>query len=131
MMSWMISPVFSMADATGGEMTFKMWLYSELDFDGLCYGASTDNYNYSVTCLTGNSQGWIDRVLDLSAYAGEPNVWVAMIFISDETITYSEGAYVDNIEVVKWSGTPDLSDAGEAMTLPDTMHEKPATMTRP
>jgi len=131
MVSWMISPVFSMADADGGEMTFKMWLYSEYEYDGVCRMASTDGTNFSGYCATGNSSGWTDLVLDLSSYAGQPNVWVALIFVSDQTVTYSEGAYVDNIEVRKWVGTPDLSGAGVPEILPDTLQDEPASMTRP
>ena len=44
-----------------------------------------------------------DRTLDLSSIyylgdlRGQPQVWVAFIFSSDYSISYAEGAYVDNI----------------------------------
>lgn len=49
----------------------------------------------------------MDRVLDLSnVYTlgdlrGRPQVWVALLFDTDPSINYAEGAYVDNMLVRK------------------------------
>jgi len=58
------------------------------------------------------SEAWIDRTLDLSSVPtlgnllGQPNVWIALIFVNDSSVTRSEGGYVDNIVLRKCtSGT--------------------------
>jgi hypothetical protein len=106
--TWMVYGPFSLAGATAGDLKFKLWLNSELNYDGVCWYASIDGNNFSGYCTTGNSAGWIDRVLDLAAVPtlgnllGRANVWIALRFISDSiSIVYPEGAYVDNLVLRK------------------------------
>ncbi|MGD8474858.1 MAG: choice-of-anchor J domain-containing protein, partial [Anaerolineae bacterium] len=131
MSSWMIYGPFSLAGASGAELTFKLWLNSEQDFDFLCRYASTDGSSFSGSCTHGYSAGWIDRTLDLSGYAGQPNVWIALRFVSDDSVTYPEGAHVDNIEVRKWSGSRDMTAVDVPAVVPDTLYEEPATWSIP
>jgi RHS repeat-associated protein len=106
--SWMIYGPFSLADAIAGDLTVQLWLKSELDYDEIFWGASTDGtwfYGYS---WTGSSEGWVDKALDLTDVPtlgnlmGQPNVWIALMFSSDYSINYPEGAYVDNIVLRKY-----------------------------
>jgi hypothetical protein len=128
--SWMIFGPFSLADATAAELRFRAWLNSESGYDFLCWGASLNGYSFYSYCDTGNSGGWVERTLDLSnVYSlgnllGQPQVWVALIFESDGSITYPEGAYVDNIELRKCVG---------GYCPPAVAQEEPATglSTRP
>ncbi len=72
--------------------------------------ASTDGVNFSGSCTTGNTGGWVDKVLDLTNVPtlgnlmGRPSVWVALRFTSDVSNYYPEGAYVDNIVLRKCTG---------------------------
>jgi len=105
--SWMVYGPFSLTDATAGDLAFKLWLNSELDYDGVFYGASVDGNSFHGPLITGNSEGWIDRMLDLTDVPtlgnlmGQPQVWIAMVFLSDFSNNYPEGAYVDDIVLRK------------------------------
>ena len=79
--SWMEYGPFSLSNTTAADLRFKLWTNSEIDIDGVCGLASIDGTNYWGNCISGNTGGWIDRVLDLSnVYTlgnllGQPNVW--------------------------------------------------------
>jgi Zn-dependent metalloprotease len=94
---------FSLVGATAAELRYKVWHNTESNYDFVCHYASIDNANFYGTCWSGNSGGWVDRVFDLSnVYTlgnllGQPNVWIRLRFRSDSSVTYPEGAYVDNI----------------------------------
>jgi hypothetical protein len=122
--SWLDYGPFSTVGISAGQFSTKAWTNTEYNavdnepVDTLCRMASIDGANYSGWCLGGDSRktagnvnGWIDaRVLDLSQVPevqddgsikwinmlGQPRVWVAIVFSSDSSITFDEGAYVDN-----------------------------------
>jgi hypothetical protein len=101
--SWMVYGPFSLADATDAEMRFKLWLNTQPSSDYACWMASINGANFYGDCLSGDSGGWMDQVMDLTAVntlgdlTGEPEVWVLLRFFSDTTIGFSEGAHVDDI----------------------------------
>ena len=101
--SWMVYGPFSLVNATAAELDFKLWADTEMSYDKVCRYASIDGLYFYGTCTSGNSAGWIDRILDLTnVYTlgdlrGQPQVWVAIVFSSDYGVNYPEGAYVDNI----------------------------------
>ena len=103
----MVYGPFSLAGATAADLKFKLWLNSELNYDGVCRMASVDGNSFSGSCSTGNSNGWVDRTLDLSNVPelgnllGRSQVWVALAFISDGSIVKTEGAYPDEIVLRK------------------------------
>ena len=103
---------FSLAGAIAGDLSFKLWLNSELRYDNLCRLASIDGTNFYGSCTSGNTTVWIDRVLDLTNVPplgnlmGQPNVWVMLGFFSDSSITRTEGAYVDDIVLRKCIAAP-------------------------
>jgi hypothetical protein len=105
--SWMIFGPFSLADATAADLTFKLWLNTQSGHDYAYKTASTDGTNFYGYYISGNSSGWGDQTLDLANVptlgdlTGEANVWIALIFTSDSSTTYSEGVYVDNIVLRK------------------------------
>ena len=131
--SWMVYGPFSLADASAADLSFKLWLNSEKDYDRLCRGASTDGSNYYGWCTSGNPSGWIDRVLDLAAVptlgdlTGESSVWIALVFDSDYMITEPEGAHVDDILLRKHVGTMTASSGEIVAADPATVHEETAT----
>jgi hypothetical protein len=103
----MVYGPFSLGGATDADLTYKLWLNTENCSpslcDAVCGYASIDNYNWYGTCTQGDSAGWIDWELDLTNVyilgdlRGQPNVWILIRFMSDYSISYSEGGYVDNI----------------------------------
>jgi hypothetical protein len=129
--SWVAYGPFSLADASDAELTFKLWLNSESGYDWLYVMASTDGTSFDGYRVSGSSGGWTDLDLDLSSYAGQPNVWIALVFLSDDTVILPEGAHVDNIEVRKWVGTRSASETDAPASLPDTMHDEPSTWSIP
>ena len=105
--SWMLYGPFSLTNTTAADLRFKLWLKTEQDYDEVCRFASIDGANFWGSCTSGDSAGWIDRILDLTnVYTlgnllGQPNVWIALVFYSDTSTTYAEGGYVDNIVLRK------------------------------
>jgi hypothetical protein len=105
--SWMIYGPFSLAGATAADFKYKLWLNTESGYDFVCRLASTDGNNltsYGGTCTSGTTNGaWTDKTLDLAnIYSlgnllGQPNVWVALVFYSDSSVTFPEGGHVDDI----------------------------------
>ena len=107
--TWMVYGPFSLADATAADMQLDLWLNSEYRYDGVFVGASVGG-TFGGKSWTGTGEDWRHRTLDLSnVYSlgdlrGQPNVWVAIVFISDSITNLPEGAYVDNILVRKCVG---------------------------
>jgi hypothetical protein len=107
--TWMVYGPLSLADATAADLSFQLWLNSEMNWDWVCRLASIDNVNYFGTCTTGDTAGWVSRMLDLGIVdtlgnlMGQPQVWIALTFSSDGTINYPEGGHVDNILLRKCS----------------------------
>ncbi|MDD3829085.1 MAG: C39 family peptidase [Anaerolineae bacterium] len=133
--SWMIYGPFSLADASAADLSFKLWLNSEPDYDKLCRMASLNGTNFFGMCTTGNTSGWTDRVLDLANVynlgnlMGQSQVWIALRFVSDDSVTYAEGAHVDNVVLRKsvGAGAAPIVPAGPAD--PATLHEEVASFT--
>ena len=134
--SWMIYGPFSLADAIAGDLTFKLWLNSETDYDDIFWGASTDGSGFYGHFSTGDSGGWVDKTLDLTDVptlgdlTGEQEVWIALIFYSDSSINYAEGAHVDNIVLRKYVPASGVAAPGptphQPAARPGTLIEVPA-----
>ena len=107
--SWMIYGPFSLADATDAEFRFMFWLNSEPTFDVLFAGASINGNNFYGATISG-IYDWTERIFDLTNVftlgdlTGQPEVWVVIAFQSDFSNYYSEGVFVDNIEIIKFVG---------------------------
>ncbi len=105
--SWMVYGPFSLVGATAADLQLKLWLNTETGDDYVCRAASINGTNYYGSCTTGTGN-WMDRVLDLSSVPtlgnlmDQPQVWVALIFGSNDSINNPEGAYVDNIVLRKY-----------------------------
>jgi len=136
--SWMEYGPFSLVGASAAEFNFRLWMNSESGFDLVCRTASVNNLNFYGTCTSGNTAGWIDRTLNLNSVPtlgnllGQPNVWIALIFESDSSVTLSEGGYVDNIVLRKCiSGTCTGLNGSTPASEPDRLMEFQAVRTRP
>jgi hypothetical protein len=106
--SWMLYGPFRLADATLADLSFKLWINTASSDDYVFRGASTDGTHFSGYRSAGDSSGWIDRTLDLSDVpnrgdlTGQPQVWVAVLFSSDASVSTAEGAFVDNVALRKF-----------------------------
>lgn len=100
---WMVYGPFSLADAARAELRFKLWLYTELENDYVFRGASVDGEHFYGYATSGNTQGWVDKSLDLANVPtlgnllGRSQVWVALGFYSNGSVSYAEGGYVDDV----------------------------------
>ena len=107
----MIYGPFSLVNATDAEMLFDYWVKSELNYDRLFVGASIDGNNFYGSSVSGDTGGWgsgnldLTNVYTLGNLLGQPSVWIAFIFATDYSVTYPEGAYVDNIVLHKRTGS--------------------------
>lgn len=139
--SWLVYGPFSLAGATAADFRLKAWLNSEVGFDGVLLGASINGSSfYFPTSLSGNSAGWIDMSLNLNNVGalgnllGQPNVWVAVLFLSDSSDTFPVGVYVDDIVVRKCTNANcdglTATTLEEAGSIPQGMVELPATERR-
>ncbi len=123
--SWMIYGPFSLADATAADFSCQLWLNSETDFDKLCQFASTNGTDFSGTCWWGDSSGWVETALDLTDVyqlgdlTGRAEVWIAFYFESDGSVSFPEGAHVDNVVLRKYTSA---THAGLSSPAQDT-HE--------
>lgn len=124
---------FSLEGTSAAELRYRVWQLTELNYDKVCHYASVDNYQWYGTCWSGNSNGWVERVFDLSnvyqlgSLLGRPQVWVKLRFYSDYSVTYPEGAYIDNVVLRRCpqgatcptsTGTAAPSASNEIMELP-------------
>jgi hypothetical protein len=101
----MVSKPFSLVGATAAQLTYQRMLETELNFDFLCVGASTDGNTFYGFCGSGSSQGqWQQQTLDLASLPqigsilGQSNVYIGFQFLSDQNLTF-RGPYVDEIKL--------------------------------
>jgi len=130
--SAMIYGPFSLADATDAEFRFMYWLNSEPGYDFLFVGASIDGTTFSGVSASG-TYDWTEYIFDLTAVptlgdlTGEAQVWVLIAFQSDYEIHYSEGAYVDDIEVRKYVGDEPTATPTVTETATPTATQTPVS----
>lgn len=116
---------FSLAGATAAQLRFKLWLQSELNYDGLCTLASLNGRDFYGSCASGNSNGWIDRsfnlnnVYRLGNLVGQSRVWVAFAFLSDTSVTRAEGAHIDEVQLLKCPSTCNSAAQAPAEAAPN------------
>jgi len=100
---------FSLADATDAELNFNIWCETEPSYDLFVALASIDGSNFYGTSWSGSSGGWQPLSFDLTDVytigdiCGQPQVWVALIFDSDESVT-DEGVFIDDVVLRKYVG---------------------------
>ncbi len=101
--SWLIYGPFSLVGATDAELAFQSWFNTEVSYDRLFWGASLNGNNFYGVSVDGSSGSWVPQTFDLTdVYTlgnllGQSQVWIAFVFSSDASVTYPEGAYVDEI----------------------------------
>jgi hypothetical protein len=106
--TWLVSSVsFDLSHATMAEVEFAMTMDTLPDVDTIFVGASTDGTTFSGEYWSGRSGGWQSYRLDLSAFVGEPRVYLAWYFHSAPTAAPAAdsraGVWLDDITV--WTYT--------------------------
>jgi subtilisin-like proprotein convertase family protein len=104
MNSWMIYGPMDLSDAIDADAWFDLWLQTELDWDKLFFGVSSDGVNFNGIQWSGTAD-WTFHDVYYTDYVGDASVWVAWVFQSDSIINY-EGAWIDDIIVWKDVGGP-------------------------
>jgi len=128
MYAWMVYGPFSLAEAIDAELNFSFWLDSEVSCDYFYWLASTNGSSFSGWTTSGN-WGWTDESFDLSNWCGEPEVYIAFLFISDDSTTTDEGAYVDDVVLRQDIGCPWLdTDPQSGSVLPGEYDEITVTI---
>ena len=131
--SWMVFGPFSLADASAAELAFQLWLNSEPEYDGVFSGASLDGVKYHGYMASGNSAGWGQHTLDLRTVpelgdlTGQEEVWIALLFVSDGVVRMQQGAFIDDIVLKKYVGSPADLPEEVAPALGGTAQRKEAT----
>ncbi|HXV43124.1 MAG TPA: choice-of-anchor J domain-containing protein, partial [Anaerolineae bacterium] len=104
--SWLIYGPFSLSDAKSASFDFFFRMVSEAGFDQLFWGYSTNGTNYFGQFASGThtsglfNNGYNFASLDLSHLAGQPQVWIAITFDSDSSVTF-QGPFIDAISLRK------------------------------
>lgn len=114
--SWMVFGPFSLVGAQDARVNLQAWIHTESGgYDKFSIYASTNGTDFYGHAWWGNwaassgGSGWMNigfdlkRVYTLGNLLGQPQVWIALRFYSDYSVTY-EGAYVDNVVVEKITG---------------------------
>jgi subtilisin family serine protease len=78
---------------------YFLWLDSEQGSDGIIVEASTNGTTWTeLAAWSGASSGWIWQDEDMSAFDGQPNMYLRYRFVSDGSQT-GDGAYIDDVAV--------------------------------
>ena len=119
--SWMVYGPVSLADALQAELDLAVWLNTEAVFDGLgIYASIDDQWYYEVGRAEGQWELWLNLsyslsdVPELGSLAGQPEVWIAVVFEADDSIAFAEGCYVDDVLLRKCVSAPCTSASTSA-----------------
>lgn len=102
MSTWMIAGPFDLSDADEAVLQFQVWRNTENGWDFLDTFVSVNGTNYFGWARSGVATSWAEAQHDLRAVptlgdvTGQPQVWIAFRFRSDESIN-AEGVYVDDV----------------------------------
>jgi Zn-dependent metalloprotease len=105
--SWTDYGPFDMSNTTDGIFEFHVNNVSELNYDHFKWMVSVDGTNFYGFQISGNTNGWQYKSLDLKNVptlgniTGRSQVWIAFIFTSDGSVTPGKGAFVDDVAVKK------------------------------
>jgi hypothetical protein len=110
--SWLVYGPFSLVGARSASLDFYFRIISQScdpidDCDFLFWGASTNAAQFRGDFAAGTytsgpfNNGHNFASLDLSYLAGEPNVWIAIVFASNNDGVRNQGPFIDNITLRK------------------------------
>lgn len=98
--SWLMAGPIDMSDAVDAELSFNYWFDADAG-DTFSVLASTDGSNWSgKEEFNGGAGTWLGRRFALTEYAGEPAVYLAFRFYSDDTGEQNKaGLLLDDIQL--------------------------------
>lgn len=108
--SWMAYGPFNLEDATAASLSFRLWLDVGTDMDdGFFICVSPDGDIYACWELSYQPTPWerVPFALDNDAVVdmrGQDQVWIALNFVSDLSVNFPGGAYVDDVVIRKCAG---------------------------
>lgn len=115
MQTWAVYGPVDLSNATSAALNFyirgRTQSGQNCPFDGVAFGASTNGTNFNGPALCGGNttgpdgNGYTKLALDLQGLVGQPQVWLALIFFSDASIT-DIGYTLDDLALVVAGGTP-------------------------
>jgi bacillopeptidase F (M6 metalloprotease family) len=106
------SNLIDLTGTTAPQLSFWTWYDTESCCDGFNVKVSTDGVNFTlVTAVTpaynatiaseqawsGLSPGWVERVVDLSAYANS-QIYLRIAFRTDGSVV-NPGVFIDNVQI--------------------------------
>jgi len=101
--AWLDFGPFDASWAATLSAQFWLWFDTEPDYDAILFCVSTHGQNYSCADpWSGYSGDWLNPAFSLDTFAGSPTVYLAWVFISDDSnggdVGYL-GAFLDEIYV--------------------------------
>jgi hypothetical protein len=69
----------------------------------------------------------LSNVYSLGSVIGQPQVWIAVVFQSDDTVHYPEGAFVDDLLLRQCAGG---TCAAQVAAPSSRLHSQPAKLIR-
>jgi hypothetical protein len=138
----LVTGPFDLSDAEAAEVDYQLWLNVEADNDHVGTYASIDGGYFWGWYYWGNSGGWQPGVFDLSNVPvlgdvrGQPQVWIAFAFTSNDSIHYSEGGFVDDVVVRKYIASGGSSGVTGGLRLKERpqqadLHRQPGSFKLP
>ena len=104
--SWLITKQpLDLSDGASIKMTFDVYV-DLMPGDSFSVGTSTNGSSFLAQPLS-NTNGWESYEVDLGMEKGQPKVWIAFVFTSDNQNDQGNklGALIDNILVTTQGGT--------------------------
>jgi len=147
--SWAMAGPFDLSSVNYGTLSFSFYLDTDENRDEFMWGASTDGVNYRVWSSATDSAGWTSRSYPLDDFivddqqnpielTGQPAVWFAFLYTSDDSTT-APGVWVDDVLITVEGGgagpsasftwTPSSPQAGNDVRFTDTSTGSPTTWT--
>jgi hypothetical protein len=133
--AWAIAGPFDLRSTNSAMLAFQMWLNTESGYDGLYAMASADGREFYGWGWSGQVAQWVPAGLDLSNVPtlgdlmGQPTVWIALVFASDNSVHYAGGAFVDELSLTAFS--PSTAPGAEDILIEDDFSDSNAYGWRP
>ena len=98
--AWLIAGPFDFSDVFSVNLAFE-YLFDADSGDTFAVQVATNLPDFSGLEKDGGDGSWVQEDMDLSSYAGEPAVWIAFIFKSDDEDNESDklGLILDNVKL--------------------------------
>ena len=96
--AWLVAGPFDFTDVLMANLAFE-YSFEADEGDKFRVSASIDQSKFIGTEINGGAGGWVAADVDLSSYAGEPTVWIAFIFESDDSASAKLGLLLDNVKL--------------------------------